>query len=77
MIVFMDVNIIGAILISQSDRARLVAILGLVGQGEVSYYVITTCAVWREFAGLTEKSIQQSFRSKLQILLSLHCEKIY
>ena len=45
MIVFMDVNIIGAILISQSDRARLVAILGLVGQGEVSYYVITTCAV--------------------------------
>ena len=45
MIVFMDVNLIGAILISQSDRARLVAILGLVGQGEVSYYVITTCAV--------------------------------
>ena len=33
MIVFMDVNLIGAILISQSDRARLVAILGLVGAG--------------------------------------------
>ena len=41
MIVFMDVNLIGTILSEfltyQSDRARLVAILGLVGAGGGGY----------------------------------------